>query len=246
MMTLLFLQGFGAYICGSHRPPAEGGVITTIGSVTAASTTAGPLAEDPVQPNTRRPMASFTGTRAKKRRVALREDFWPGERAWFSVREQGYFSAPRTLPLIMQLLRSKDVVTADAGAVYLELLSRHFGDGIVEMAEEADHAAAAGFTGNRATRTWRDRMKDLETAGFIRVRQKGNRRYGYILLVHPAIAVGKLRKAGKVADRWWDDYRARQHESSETRYEELVPDAEPSTAEKLKTTASGGKQVGSK
>jgi hypothetical protein len=46
--------------------------------------------------------------------------------------DDGWFKAPRTLPLILALIRDKKLTPkGDPTSVYLELLSRQFGDGIV-------------------------------------------------------------------------------------------------------------------
>ena len=83
------------------------------------------------------------------------------------------------------------------------------------MGLETDHAYCAGYTKARAVRTWSSRMKVLEKAGFIKVRKKGNREFGYVLLVHPSVVVDKLRKEGKIPDEWWTIYRERQMKAKE-------------------------------
>jgi len=160
---------------------------------------------------------------AAARRQKLRNEFWPDEIAW-DGKGRGWYPAPRSLPLILGLLASKELSgNQDPTRVYVELLSRHMDEGLIEMAHEEDHAYAAGYWGPRGTRTWRERMEILEANGFIKTRQKGNRKYGYVLLVHPAIAVERLRRQNKLPPGWWDAYRARQIETKETAYEDLAP-----------------------
>ena len=93
--------------------------------------------------------------------------------------------------------------------VYLELVSRHMGGGIVDLQHEADHAYASSFSGRRASRSWKERMILLEKAGFIRIEKVGNH-FKRVLLRNPTIAVQELRAAGKVPDEWWRVYRSRQ------------------------------------
>jgi hypothetical protein len=172
----------------------------------------------------------------KKRRDTLRQEFWPEEIAWLGPEEKGYFCAPRTLPLILSALRSKKLTgNLDPSAVYLELLSRHWGEGIVEMVLEDDHAFAAGYVGSRATRTWRERMKVLEHLGFIKARKTGNRQYGVVLLVHPTLIVQRLHEKGQLPKNWWETYRGRQLENKEPSAQEIrdarmTDDAERSVA----------------
>jgi hypothetical protein len=87
--------------------------------------------------------------------------------------------------------------------VYTELLSRDFGQGIVEIRDEDEHAYCAGYTGPRAKRTWQERMRLLKEAGFIKISPKGNRSNGYVLLVHPSRFVSEFRKQGRIDDDWW-------------------------------------------
>lgn len=133
-------------------------------------------------------------------------EIWPSEIAWTGEKpETGWFRAPRTLPLILMLLSSKSVNDkADLTGVYIELLARHRDSGIVDMVAPGEHSYAAGYTGTRGIRTWQERMKILEELGFIKTKMTGNQQYKYVLLVHPTIAVQRLRDGGKVPDDWWD------------------------------------------
>lgn len=153
----------------------------------------------------------------EKKRNELREELFPGaERCWRGYEETGYFCAPRTLPLILSLLKSKEIRGKDdPSLVYLELLSRHMGQGLVEMTYEDEHAFASGYRGNRATHTWRERMMVLEEIGFIKSVKKGNRRYGYVLLIHPTIVIQRLRDDDKIDDDWWTSFIALQRETKE-------------------------------
>lgn len=151
----------------------------------------------------------------------MRKEFWPDEEAWTGENEKGWFRAPRTLPLLLSLLGEKSLSgNQDPAKVYMELLARHIDGGVIEIEQEADHAFAAGYVGKRGVRTWQERMRTLEKLGFIRTRRVGNQDFKYVLLVHPTVATQRLREAGKVSDRWWDTYRARQIETKEALYEE--------------------------
>ncbi len=156
---------------------------------------------------------------AQEHRDKVRRKFFPGEDAWTGENEKGWFRAPRTLPLILNLISSKAVSgKCDLTRVYLELLARHIGEGVIEMRHEGEHAYAAGYEGTRGIRTWQERMSLLEKNGIIKIKQIGGQRYKYVLLVHPTAVVEKLRQEGKVEPRWWDTYRDRQLETKELTY----------------------------
>lgn len=170
-------------------------------------------------------------TRGYQQRGKWRGEFWSSEDAWTGEDEKGWFRAPRTLPLVLQLLASKQLSgNIDPSRVYLELLARHIDNGVVEMAHEADHAFAAGYVGNRAIRTWQERMRILEELGFIRTKQIGNQRFKYVLIVHPTVVIQRLHETKKISTQWWETYRARQIETKEALFEERkLPAAVAST-----------------
>lgn len=160
-------------------------------------------------------------TPGSERREKYRNEFFKDEEPWTGENEKGWFRASRTLPLILALLAEKTLSgKLNPTSVYLELLARHIDSGVIEMKDAAEHASAAGFFSNRAVRSWQERMNILEKNGFIKSKKIGNQLYKFVLLVHPTIAVQRLRDGGKVSDEWWDAYRARQIEVKEDSYEE--------------------------
>jgi hypothetical protein len=163
----------------------------------------------------------MTKTASGEKRAKIKEEFFGDDDAWTGEKEKGWFRAPRTLPLILDLLSSKQLSgRLDPSKAYLELLARHIDSGLVEMTDEGSHAYAAGYSGTRAVRTWQERMKKLQEIGFIKTKQIGNRKYAYVLLVHPTVAIQRLKEANKIGETWYDTFRARQIEVKDNLYEE--------------------------
>ncbi len=164
-------------------------------------------------------MSQKSGAAARREQIA--KQFWPKEDLWTGDNEKGWFASPRTLPLIVALLASKSISPRkqNPSSVYLELLSRQLGEGVVEMVHEADHAFASGYEGQRAVRTWHERMKLLEQIGFIKIEKVGNR-FKYVGIIHPTTAIQKLRDKGKVPENWWKAYVTRKAETKEPTYEQ--------------------------
>jgi hypothetical protein len=159
-------------------------------------------------------------TAGAEKREKARNEYFKDEDAWTGANEKGWFRAPRTLPLLLSLMRSKELSgRLDPTQVYLELLTRHIDSGVVEMAHEADHAYAAGYMGARAVRTWQERMKLLERLGFIKMKHIGQR-CRWLLIAHPVVVVEKLRSKKLAPTGWWDAYRSRQMETKEESFEE--------------------------
>lgn len=168
-------------------------------------------------------------TASQERREKIKTEFWPDDIAWTGERpEMGWFRAPRTLPLILMLLSSKKISgNTDPSGVYLELLAQHRDTGIVQLSTAADHSYASGYPGSRGIRTWQERMKLLEKLGFIKTVKGGNQTYKHVMLVHPAIAVKKLKDESKIEQTWWDTYRQMQIETKESTYEQLIARNQP-------------------
>ncbi len=185
-------------------------------------------------------------TKAQEHREEIKSEFWPDETAWTGDKpEQGWFRAPRTLPLILSLLRYEKVTgsTADPTGVYLELLARHRDSGIVEMETEGEHSYFAGYAGSRGVRTWQERMKLLVDIGLIKSIGSGNQKYKYVLLVHPTLVVKRLFDEGKIDAHWWNTYRQRQIETKERTYDQLVPADSDEKVVPLKKRKKKGKKA---
>ena len=184
-------------------------------------------------------------TKGQEHRDKIRKRFFLGEDAWTGENEKGWFYAPRTLPLLLNLIASKKVSgKCDPSKVYLELWARHMGGGVIEMRHEGDHAYAAGYKGRRGIRTWQERMNLLEQNGIIKTKQIGNQKYKYVLLIHPTTVIENLRRAGSVDEDWLDTYKDRQMETKELTFKarkkaagavKVVPIKKPAS---IKVTAS--------
>jgi hypothetical protein len=176
-------------------------------------------------------------TKGAEKREELRKLYWPNDIAWIPERAKGWFRAPRTIPLVLALLRSKGVDDKsdrnrpDPTRAYLALLARHMGGGVVEVINEAELAYESGYTGNRAVRTWQERMDLLLKLGLIKVKGSGIQKYRYVLLVHPAYVIEQFVKASKVDERWLNAYEARRLEAKESTYE--VPAAAATSSPKV-------------
>jgi hypothetical protein len=158
-------------------------------------------------------MISFGPKKTPKadEREAIRRKFWPNERAWITSRRKGYFNAPRSLPLVFELLKSKKINTkrVDLSLTYLALWARLLGEGVVEITNEHEVAYDAGYSGERQRRTWRERMALLEELGFIKSKQIAGQPYRYVLMIDPAVAVAKFERDGLVDPEWLDTYQMR-------------------------------------
>lgn len=93
----------------------------------------------------------------------------------------------------------------DPSRVYFDLWARNFEEGIVDIDNEQDLAAACGYAeGSRSIRTWRERVEALVKLGFIRIAPSGTRKYGFALMLHPDRVIASLRqKDTRSIPEWW-------------------------------------------
>lgn len=151
------------------------------------------------------------------RRTDLREEYWPGSESeiWSRKSADGFATIPRVLPLVAALVRLLAKGSdGDPTSVYMELWSRATDEGIVQIKDEHECAYASGYTGNRAHRTWKERMGTLVDFGVIKAQASGNREYSAVLLVNPLLAAAHLKadKKRKVPPEWWSAFKARADE----------------------------------
>jgi hypothetical protein len=145
-----------------------------------------------------------------EKREELRDAIWPHAPDWTWSRKtsDGYATIPRLLPWILHLLKhlAAGSKTGDPSPAYLELWARSFDEGLVTIKDEDECAFAAGYTSNRAARTWSDHMAKLVNLGFILANQDGLHEYGQVLLLHPIAVAAQCHKEGKTPDGWWTSF----------------------------------------
>ena len=153
---------------------------------------------------------------AAQRRVELRDRLFTDadERTWNRKTNDGYFTVPRLLPYIMCLIRSLAEKKGDPSAVYFDLWSRAYDEGMATITDEAIAAFESGYSGTRAVRTWRERMRVLEELGFIQAKPSGNRQFAHVLIINPLQVVCQIRGSdpSKVPDELWNAFLARAQE----------------------------------
>lgn len=146
--------------------------------------------------------------RSAKKRMALRDALWAdaeGQTWPPSNREGGWARMPRTIG-VLACVMAENSKGVDLLRTYLELLARTPEEGIVEIGNEEEHAALAGFTANaRGVRSWRERLKALAGLGFIKVFGAA-RGVDQVVMVHPKVAMHALRLERKVSDALWAQY----------------------------------------
>jgi hypothetical protein len=139
---------------------------------------------------------------------------WPGSRdkVWPRADEKGWFKGPRTLPLIISLVNTKQMRgDIDIAPTYLALLAENRDEGLVEIRSEADMAQLSGFKSDaRGLRMWRERIRKLEDIGLVRVFPRGRQPIGFIAMLHPYDVINDLRRENRLSDDgMWNLYQTK-------------------------------------
>lgn len=135
------------------------------------------------------------GLKGKERVLKLRAAHFPevtDEQLWHRKRNHGFTTLPRTLPIIMNIIDAQSK-NKPAGRTYLGLWMRTFDEAFIIIENPMSFAAEAGFTGERAITSWKDRMTKLKDLGFIDARPGSSGDFHYVLLFNPHKVVRALR-----------------------------------------------------
>lgn len=138
-------------------------------------------------------MARARATAIKSKDIVLRDTYWPDaeDRLWDRGRMDGYATVPKTLPILM---RAMDELSngKPLGATYFALWCATWDNGFVRLGRSTDLPYASGFTGARGVRLWQERMKILESFGFVELRPSGEHKLGLAFLPNPNIVLLRL------------------------------------------------------
>lgn len=129
----------------------------------------------------------------------LRARLWPDlieEELWHHKTGGGFTSVPRTMPIVLSIIDDLTKGTP-ASSTYFELWCRAFPEMYVSLAKPNELAFHAGFTGQRARRTWMDRIRMLRDLGFIHVAEGSAGELSHAVIINPHVALKRLKESGQ-------------------------------------------------
>jgi len=137
------------------------------------------------------------GAALSKKEVKRRGLLWPNlnpETLWNRKTHDGYTTVPRNMGLIMTII---DDLTKGkpASLTYFELWCRAKDEMFTSLAHKQSFAFHSGFTGQRAVRTWTERMKSLEQLGFINIKPGASGPLTYVIILNPYHVIRRLWEA---------------------------------------------------
>lgn len=140
-------------------------------------------------------------SKMSKRTLELRSQLWPDldeSLLWKRTVAKGFTTIPRTFPHMLDIMDDLAGKGTPVSKVYLSLWCRVFDEGMLELKSYDDMAFEAGFSGQRAITTWKQRMSLLVKLGFILV-EKGTRgEFDYVLILNPYPVIKQLYENNQI------------------------------------------------
>ena len=139
-------------------------------------------------------LPSKRGSKIGEKVTALRQKIFPEvevDDLWHRKKYDGFTSIPRTMPIIMNII---DDLTKNkpASRTYLALWGHAYDEMYVSLQNADDLAYHSGFTGQRAVRTWKERMQSLSDLGFIHTAAGPRGSLSHAVILNPHFVVRKL------------------------------------------------------
>ena len=141
-------------------------------------------------------MVVTKGSKLIEKRLELRGKLWPDvkeDQVWSRKRSHGFTTIPRSLPLMMEIMDDLSPGKPLSRA-YLTLWCRVWDEGFITINNSKELAFESGFSGQRAERTWVERMRTLRDLGFINPVAGGAGEFNFVLLPNPYQVIVKLKK----------------------------------------------------
>lgn len=142
------------------------------------------------------------------RQLEARAKIWPDVTnlmLWDRNERDGFSTVPRAMPLIMNIMDGLSDKGFPVGQTYLELWCRLYDELFLTLNRPEEMAFYAGFTGQRAVRTWKDRVKRLADLGFIDLKSGPLGDMSYAIFFNPYHVIKRAYLKGEVQE---DKYRA--------------------------------------
>lgn len=152
-----------------------------------------------------------------QRQLDARQKLWPGiaDEALWSMDNEGWVALPRLMPLMMSIMDDLSGKGFPVSRTYLELWTRmRIEESFITLNRPDEMAFHAGFEGQRALRTWKDRIGRLADLGFIGVMPGPLGTLSYAVVFNPYHVIKKFYLAGKVHENKWQALVIRANEIS--------------------------------
>jgi hypothetical protein len=139
--------------------------------------------------------------------------------------KEGWVALPRLMPLMLSIMDDLSGKGFPVSRTYLELWSRmRIEESFLALNRPEEMAFHAGFAGQRALRTWKDRMQRLAKLGFIGVKPGPLGDLSYAVIYNPYHVIKRAYLAGEVLENKWQALAIRANEVSAFDLDDLDDD----------------------
>jgi hypothetical protein len=162
-----------------------------------------------------------------QRQLEAREKLWPGitsRHLWYRKERDGFVTVSRLMPLIMNIMDELAGKGNPVGQTYFELWCRLHDEGFLTLNRAEEMAFHTGFTGQRAVRTWKDRVRRLRGIGFVDIKEGPLGELSYALFWNPLHVIKRAYIEGLVPERKWQALVIRANEVGAKDFDDIADD----------------------
>ncbi|MER9405927.1 hypothetical protein NKI36_18020 [Mesorhizobium caraganae] len=162
-------------------------------------------------------MARNSARSILQRQLDAREKLWPEltDNMLWSMDNEGWVALPRLIPLMLSIMDDLSGKGFPVSRTYLELWSRiRIEESFLALNRPEEMAFHAGFEGQRALRTWKDRVQRLAQLGFIGLKPGPLGDLSYAIVYNPYHVIKRAYLIGQVHENKWQALVIRANEVS--------------------------------
>jgi hypothetical protein len=162
-----------------------------------------------------------------KRQLEIRKKLWPDvsdQMTWRRTERDGFVTMPRSMPLVMLIMDYLAGKGTPVSSVYLDIWCRTFDECFIQITKPEEMATYSGFTGQRAQRTWRERLFKIEKLNFIEIKYGLTKDVLFVLVLNPYHVIAKAYARGEIPLEMWNALVVRSVEIGATDLEDVDED----------------------
>lgn len=161
-----------------------------------------------------------------RKQLEARSKLWPDLHpgSLWHMDKDGWVALPRLMPLMMSIMDDLSGKGYPVSRTYLELWARLREEQFLTLNRPEEMAFHAGFEGQRALRTWKDRVQRLADLGFIGLKSGPLGDLSYAVFYNPYHVVKRAYLSGKVQERKWQALIIRANEISSYDFDDIDED----------------------
>ncbi|MGR9499420.1 hypothetical protein ACU8OJ_21930 [Rhizobium leguminosarum] len=151
-----------------------------------------------------------------KRQLDARSKLWPdlSDGMIWKMDNDGWTAVPRLMPLMMGIMDDLSGKGFPVGPTYFEMWCRLREEAFLTLNRPEEMAFHAGFEGQRALRTWKDRVQRLANLGFIGLKAGPLGDLSYAVFYNPYHILKRAFLKGLIQEKKWQALVIRANEVS--------------------------------